>query len=51
MSDENILDAPTAEALALLKEVELLDRLGCSSVVVESDPLELIQACNGVIEI
>jgi hypothetical protein len=29
----------------------LLDQLGCSFIVVESDSLELIQACNGVIEV
>jgi ribonuclease HI len=46
---KNILDASTAEALALLKRINMPDQLGCSSIMVESDSLELIQACNGVI--
>jgi ribonuclease HI len=37
--------------MALLKGLEFLEKLGCSSVVVESDSLELIQACNGESEV
>lgn len=37
--------------MALLKGLDFLERLGCSNVVIESDSLELIQACNGTIEI
>jgi hypothetical protein len=46
-----ILDASRAEALALLKGIDMLDQFSCSFIVVESDSLELIQACNGVIEV
>ena len=48
---DNVLDATTAEALALLRGLEFLEKLGCQSVCIESDSLELIQACTGVIEI
>ena len=48
---DNVLDAAAAEALALQKGLQLLERLGCSSVVIESDSLELIKACNREIEI
>jgi hypothetical protein len=34
---ENILDSPTTEALALLKGSKVVDQLGCSSIVVESE--------------
>ena len=44
-------DATTAEAIALQRGLELLEDLGCQLVIVESDSLEIIQACNGVIEI
>uniref|UniRef100_A0A8R7NW91 RNase H type-1 domain-containing protein n=1 Tax=Triticum urartu TaxID=4572 RepID=A0A8R7NW91_TRIUA len=40
-----------AEAIALQRGLELLEDLGCQPVIVESDSLEIIQACNGVIEI
>jgi hypothetical protein len=48
---ENILDASTSEALDLLKGAKLMDQFGCSSIVVESDSMELIKACNGAIEV
>ena len=48
---QNLLSAATAEAFGLLKGLELLEQLGCSSVIVESDSMELIQACNGVLEV
>jgi hypothetical protein len=38
-------------ALPLLKGLEFLERLGCNKVITESDSLELIQACNGAIEV
>jgi ribonuclease HI len=34
---DNLLSATTAEAYALLKGLEFLDRIGCSSCYVESD--------------
>jgi hypothetical protein len=41
--------------MALLKGLEFLEQLGCSLgcslVMVESDSLELIQACNGETEV
>jgi hypothetical protein len=48
---DHTLDATTAEAIALLKDFELLESLGCSRMVTESDCLELIEACNGVNEV
>jgi ribonuclease HI len=48
---DNILSAATAEAIALLRGLELLEQLGCSKVIIESDSLERIHACNGTIEI
>jgi ribonuclease HI len=48
---QNVLSAATAEALALLRGLEFLEELGCFSVIIESDSLDLIQACNGVVEV
>lgn len=48
---ENVLSAATAEALALLTGLKLLEFVGCNNVTIEADSLELIQACNGTIEI
>jgi ribonuclease HI len=45
------LSACTAEAMAMLKGLVLVEQIGCQKVVIESDSLELIQACNGTIEI
>jgi ribonuclease HI len=47
----NLLSLAMAEAKALLTGLEFLERLGISNVMIESDSLELIQACNGVIEV
>ena len=47
----NLLDATTAEALALQKGFMLIEQLGCSPVTIETDSLELVQAYNGVIDI
>ena len=44
-------DATTAEAIAIRQGLELVEGLGCQPVIVESDSLEVAQACNGVIEI
>jgi hypothetical protein len=41
----------TAEALALQKGLELLERVGCQNVVIESDSSELILAYNGTVEV
>ena len=46
-----VLDAATAEAAALQKGMLLIERLGCSPTIIESDCLELCQAYNGVSEI
>jgi ribonuclease HI len=34
---ENVLSVETVEALALLRGLEFLEELGCSSVIIESD--------------
>jgi ribonuclease HI len=34
---ENVLSVATVEALALLRGLEFLEELGCSSVIIESD--------------
>ena len=46
-----VLNAASAEAVALLKGIELLERLGCTHVTFESNSLELINACNGELDI
>lgn len=47
----HVLDATTAEAVAIQRGLEMVEDLGCQQIIVESDSLEVIQACNGVIEI
>jgi ribonuclease HI len=47
----HLLDAAMAEALALLKGLKFLEQLGIQSVTIESDCLELIQACNAEVEV
>ena len=47
----SVLDAGSAEALALLNGLELAEQLGCTKVTLEPDSLELIQACKGELEI
>jgi hypothetical protein len=42
-----MLDASTAEALALKRGLELFERIKCSPTIVESDNLALVDACNG----
>jgi hypothetical protein len=37
--------------MAMLKGLVLVKQIGCQNVVIESDSLELVQACNGTIEI
>ena len=37
----HVLDATTAEAFALQKGLELVENIGCSPDIVESDSLEL----------
>jgi hypothetical protein len=46
----NILDASTAEAMSLKIGLELLENIQCSPTIVESDNLEVVNACNGDIE-
>ncbi|KAI4995506.1 hypothetical protein ZWY2020_035409 [Hordeum vulgare] len=47
----HILDAAIAEAIALQKGLALIEQLECSSVIIETDSLELVQAYNGVVEV
>jgi ribonuclease HI len=47
----NVLNATTAEALAFIESMEFLEHLGVAKVILESDPLELIQACRSEIDI
>jgi hypothetical protein len=47
----NILDASTAEAISLKRGLELLENFQCSPTIVESDNIEVVNACNGEIEI
>jgi hypothetical protein len=44
---ENVLRG--VEALTLLRGFELVELLGCASVDVDFDSLELIQTCDGSI--
>ena len=48
---DHVLDAAAAEALALLRGLKFLQGLGIFSALIESDSLELIQACNRKIEV
>ena len=48
---DNLLDAATAEALALQKDLTLIECIRCSPVIIETDSMELCQSYNGVIEI
>jgi ribonuclease HI len=50
MCPDTILSVATVEALALLRGVEFLEQLERTNMCIESDSLELIQACNGEIE-
>jgi ribonuclease HI len=43
----NLMDARVAEAESLRHGLQLIENLGCSPVNVESDCLELVDACNG----
>jgi hypothetical protein len=47
----NMLDVSTAEALALRSGLTLLEKYRCSPTIIESDNMELINACNGREEI
>ena len=48
---DNVMDAAAAEALALLRGLQFLQNLSCAAAIIESDSLELVQACNRKIEI
>ena len=48
---DNVLDAAAAESMALVRGLQFLQGLGCSSAIIESDSLELIQSCNRKIEV
>jgi hypothetical protein len=41
------MDARVAEAEALRHGLQMIENLGCSPVIVESDCLELVGTCNG----
>jgi hypothetical protein len=48
---DNMMGVATAEATALLRGLEFLEQIGCSSAYIESDTLELIHASNGDAEV
>ena len=48
---EYVLDTTIAEAMALLKELVLAENLGCFMVIFDSVSLEVVQACNGEMEV
>jgi hypothetical protein len=47
----NMMCVATAEAMSLLRGQEFFEHIGCSLAYIESDFLELIQACNGDTEV
>lgn len=47
---DHVLDATMAEAIETLREMEILENLGCSPRTFESDCLKLIQSCMGIIK-
>jgi ribonuclease HI len=47
----HLLSAAMAEASALQKGLEFMEQLGIQSVVIKSNSLELIQACNAEVEL
>jgi ribonuclease HI len=47
----HVHDATTAEALALFKGLVFLLDIGVTRVTIESDSLEVIQACNAEVEV
>ena len=46
-----LLDSTMAEAHALRLGLQLLEEIACSPAIVESDNLELVNACDGKIEL
>ena len=48
---DTTISPQAAEAIALMSGLKPVDRLGCRNVQIESDCLELVQACNGDSEI
>ena len=47
----NILNAAMAEAFAFRDGLNLVERIGCINIIVESDNAELIETCSGGSEI
>ena len=47
----NLPSPATAVAGTLEQGLALIENLGCSSVIVESDSMELVQLCNGETEV
>jgi ribonuclease HI len=47
----NLSDATTMEAEAIQQDLSLVEGLGVTLVIIESNNLELINACNGVTEL
>jgi hypothetical protein len=43
----NIASAAASEAMAMREGFALAHRLGCNNVIMESDSLETVEACNG----
>ena len=48
---DHAYNAQAAETLALRRGLQMISDLGCSKVEVESDCLELMDACNGKMDI
>jgi ribonuclease HI len=46
-----MISPAAAEAIAVLKGFELLERLGCTSCEIETDSLDIIKECNGEVDI
>ena len=48
---KSLLNSTTAEAVALQRGLSMVQDHGCIGVIMESDSLELIQSCNGIIKV
>ena len=48
---KSLLNSTTEEAVALQRGLSMVQDLGCIGVIMESDSLELIQTCNGIIKV
>ena len=48
---KSLLNNTTTEAVALQRGLSMVQDLGCIGVIMESDSLEPIQSCKGIIEV